>query len=120
MRDLLEELDPFAAHRGFDIDESRHVAAGARQACDESAADRIGHNDEYDRDGPGLTRQRGGARSCVRDDQIGLRNDELLRKSLDALDIACAKTVVDLDVATLDPTLLSESPLERLQERSGL
>jgi hypothetical protein len=40
-RNLLEQLQPLAAHRGFKIDESGDVATRSLQARDEAAADRI-------------------------------------------------------------------------------
>jgi hypothetical protein len=49
--DLFEQLKPFAPDRILKIGESREVPAGARQACDESTADRIADKDEYDRYG---------------------------------------------------------------------
>jgi hypothetical protein len=47
--DLLEHFDPFAAQRRLDVDESRDVAAGVRQARDKSASNGIGNDDEDDR-----------------------------------------------------------------------
>jgi hypothetical protein len=47
-RDLLEQLQPLAAHRGFQIEETGDVAARPGQARDEAVADRIRnrrHND---------------------------------------------------------------------------
>jgi hypothetical protein len=53
-RDLLEQLQPFACHRGFEIDETGEVTSGLRQACDEAGAYRVDDDHEYDRDCPGL------------------------------------------------------------------
>ena len=41
-RDLLEQLQPFAAHAEFECHESGGVAARPRQAVDKAGADRIG------------------------------------------------------------------------------
>ena len=48
-RQLLEQLQPFAAHRVFHVDEAGGVAAGARQVGHKAASDRIGDVGKYDR-----------------------------------------------------------------------
>ena len=74
----------------FDVDEARDVAAGTRQAGDESAPDRVGNDDEHDRNRLGLALQRGDDRRGLSDDQIGLQADQLFRKRLHAIDIGRA------------------------------
>src|SRR5262249_3351088 len=56
-RDLLEQFQPFPADAVFQIDKSRGVAARARQALDEAAADRIGDVYEHDWDRPSHLQQ---------------------------------------------------------------
>jgi hypothetical protein len=48
-RDLLERLQPLAAHRRLEIREACDIAAGLRQARDKAAADGIGDVNEDDR-----------------------------------------------------------------------
>jgi hypothetical protein len=50
-RDLLEQLQPFAADAPFVRDEAGRVAARPRQAIDKAAADRIGDTREHRRHG---------------------------------------------------------------------
>ena len=71
-REFPEQLDPFAAERGFDIDEPRHVAAWPRQTGNKSAPDWIRHRHEHDRDLLGFALERRCNRCAMRDDQIGL------------------------------------------------
>jgi hypothetical protein len=52
-RDLLEQLQPFAAQAVFEREKAGNVAAWSRQVGDEAGTDRIGNNREHDRDGPG-------------------------------------------------------------------
>src|SRR5262249_2121264 len=48
--DLLEHLQPFSADGGLEILEARNVSPGTRQVRNEAAANRIGNDDEDDRD----------------------------------------------------------------------
>ena len=54
---MLEQFQPFPADAVFQIDKSRGVAARARQALDEAAADRIGDVYEHDWDRPSHLQQ---------------------------------------------------------------
>ena len=68
-RDLLEHLQLFPADRGFKILEPRNVSTRMRQARDEAASNRIGHNREHDRNAAGRlheSRHRGGERMAQR------------------------------------------------------
>jgi hypothetical protein len=48
-RELLERLEPLAAHRRLEIGEARDIAAGARQTRYKAAANGIGNVHENDR-----------------------------------------------------------------------
>jgi hypothetical protein len=48
-RELLERLEPLAAHLRLEIGETRDIAAGPRQACYKAAANGIGNIHENDR-----------------------------------------------------------------------
>jgi hypothetical protein len=50
-RDLLEQLQPFAADAIFEREKAGDVAARSRQSVDEAGADRIGNYREHDRHG---------------------------------------------------------------------
>ena len=56
-RDLLEELQPFAAQTVFELHKARRVSTRPRQAIDETGADRVGHEGEDDRHGAGCLKQ---------------------------------------------------------------
>ena len=100
--DLLEYLNPLAAQRRLDVDEPGDVAAGTRQAFDESAPDRIGNDEEHDGDGFGFALERGDDLRRVSDLHIRLQGDQLFRKNTHAIDIGGGVADLDLDVAALD------------------
>src|SRR5262249_19313626 len=77
-RRLPEQLEPFASHRSFDVNEASDVAAGSRERRDESVTDWIGRDHEYYRDGLGFTMERGGHRRGVGDDEVRFDGNQLL------------------------------------------
>jgi hypothetical protein len=47
-RNLLEQLQPFAAHPGFEVSQAGQIATRICQALNKTAANRVGNVDEYD------------------------------------------------------------------------
>jgi hypothetical protein len=56
--DLLDQFQPFPAQTVFEHEEAGGVAARPRQALDETSADRVYGEYEYDRHGAGHVQQR--------------------------------------------------------------
>src|SRR5271169_730285 len=63
--DIPEQLDPLAGQRRCETREARDGSTGMRQACNQSALDRIGDGNEYDRDSLGFARKRGNNRRAL-------------------------------------------------------
>ena len=84
-RNLLEQLQPLSGHRLLHCDETGDVAAWARNARDEAAPDRIGDLNENNRDAARLLQQRHSVGCALRNNEVGLQRDELLRGSLPRL-----------------------------------
>src|SRR5262249_28662397 len=111
--DLLEQLQPLAPHRGFEIGESRGIAAWPRQTLDEAAADRIGNLHENDRDRAGYLLKRGEPRIALNQNDVWHQADQLCRVGSKALDVAGDGAILDVDVTTFCPPKLSQFLHER-------
>src|SRR5262245_30865695 len=113
-RNLFEQLQPLAGHRGLHSDETSDVSSRPRKARDEAAADRIGNECEDDGNGACLLQHRRGNRGALRDNEVGLQRDEFLRKSMNRLDVAgCRPAGVDPNITTLGPPELLKSLPQR-------
>ena len=112
-RDLLEQLQPFAADRIFEVGKAGDVAARPRQARDVAGADRIGDQREHDRNGAALHQQRRDGGAGMGEDDLGRERDELGRLLAQRRGVAGAEAVVDPDVLADGPARL----LKPLRER---
>src|SRR5579862_4951226 len=97
--DFLQQLDPLAAQRRFDIYESGSIAARAWKAVDEAAADGVGDHNEDDRNCFRFALQRFDDRGGRANDQIGLKSNKLFRKRRHAFQIGGGPAVIDRNVA---------------------
>ena len=102
-RDLLQQLEPFSAHRRFDIGEAGGVAAGPGEACGELLADGIGHGDENDRDRAGLGKQGSDRRRAPGEEHVRLQAHQLLAGSGEAVPVAGRETIIDAEVRPVGP-----------------
>ena len=114
-RDLLEQRQPLADDAGLERQETREIAAGPRQAGDEARADRVGDDDEHDRDRAGLALQCRGDRRRMGEDHVGLQGDQLFRERRQPICVAGRKASVDADIAAFRPSELVE-PLPECRE----
>src|SRR5262245_12932245 len=111
--DLLEQLQPLAPHRGFEIGESRGISAWPRQTLDEAAADRISNLHENDRDRAGFLLKRGEPGIALNQNDVRHRADQLRRVGSKAIDVAGDGARLDADVTTFRPP----EPSQFLHER---
>jgi hypothetical protein len=112
-RDLLEQLQPFAAQAVFELDEAGGVAARPRQARDEAGTDRVGDAGEHDWQGARCLQQRRQRRGARHQEDVGRERDQFMRVFARVSSISPAPAVFDPQVAALGPAQL----LQRLQER---
>ena len=123
--DLPEHFNPLAAQRCLDVDESRDIAAGVRQAFDEPAPDGIGNDDEHDGDGLGLALKRCGDSRRLSYQNVRPQSDQFFCEGTHAFEIGDAEAVIDLDVASLDPSEITKrrpecrEPLDDLRVALG-
>ena len=92
-RNLLEQLQPLAGHRGLEKDETSDIAARPRKARDKATADRIGNGRENDGNSARLLQQRRSGGCGLRKNEVGLQRDEFLRGSLHRLQSGVAQRV---------------------------
>src|SRR5256885_17165568 len=83
--DIPEQFDPLGGQRRFEIGEARDVPTGMRQACNQSALDRIGDGNEYDRDSLGFGPKPGNNPHTLAYHSIWRRAKQVRTKRLDAL-----------------------------------
>jgi hypothetical protein len=76
-RDLGQQREPFRADRSFQISEAGDVAAGVRQALNETLIDGLGDQDEDDGHGARRLLQRLHARAAGRQDDVGRAGQKL-------------------------------------------
>src|SRR6516225_8207373 len=96
---LLEQFHPLACLRRLRNGKTGSVAAWAREARDEAAADRISNNPENDGNGTSFLQQRGSGWSAVRKNEVGQQRDEFLRVSMHRLRIGGGRP------ASIDPQI---------------
>src|SRR5260221_92082 len=103
-RSFLEQRQPLAAHFRLKCTEPGNVAARAYQTLDETATDRIGNNDEYDRDGAGRQLHCGCRGRGVSQDHVWRLGCQLFCEGSRAIGVASAPEIINLNVATLCPS----------------
>ena len=108
--DLFQKLQPLSAQGPFEVDEAGDISAGPRQAVDESAADRIGDCDEYDRNGGCILLESGHRRGRDRHDHVRPQSRQLARVGSEPVIVAARPTLFEMDIAALGPTQLRKSP----------
>ena len=84
-RDLLEQLQPFAADAVFEHSKAGGVAARPRQAVDEAGADRVGDTHEHDRHSAGRLLQQPQPWRASGQDDVGRERDQFRRVLANAL-----------------------------------
>src|SRR5262249_45928938 len=105
---LLEDFDPVAAHRGFDIGEAGDIAARTRKARNDAVPDWIGHRGEYDRYAAGCLQQSDRRRSTVDENRFGCGCHKLHGEGADGVGVSACPAVVDSDIVTLAPAALRQ------------
>jgi hypothetical protein len=95
------------------------INAQAREACDESAADRITYLHEDNRDRARLLEHRRSYRCGVGEDQVGLQIDEFLRKFAHQIRIRHWPAMLDPDVTALCPAELQKPLAQRRSPPRG-
>src|SRR6266567_5118740 len=108
-RYFLEQLQPLAAHGGFDIDEASSVAAWMRQAGYEAGSNWIRYDAEYHRNRPCLPQHRGSTRCGRHLNHIRLRSDQFFRNHLDAFVVAGPPAQVDFQIGAALPSQLLQT-----------
>jgi hypothetical protein len=111
-RDLFQQLQPFRGDAVLAGDEPGGVAAGSRQAVDETGGNRIADNREYDRDGAGRLQQRTHGRGAMRQDDVGRERGQLRRVPANFAGIAGGPARLDADVAANVPAQ-QRQPLQK-------
>ena len=115
-RDLFQQLEPFSAHRRFDIGEAGGVAARPSQACGELLAERIGRRDENDRDRAGLGKQGSDRNRAPGEEHVRLQGHQLLAGSGEAVLVTGRETIIDAEVRPVGPA----EALHGFEERRSL
>src|SRR5215468_5331178 len=108
-RNLLEQLEPFAAHAVYDARKSGRVAARPRQARDEAAADRIAGIHEHDREGTGFSVQRHQARGAADQNDVRGERDQFRRIFANPFGITGAPAILQPYIAAVGPTQFLQS-----------
>jgi hypothetical protein len=108
--DLLNEFQPFAADRRFDVDvgEPRDVAARPCERRDKTAADRIGDLGKHDRERARFPQERSHSGRSYCEDDVRLQPDQFLSECPQSIGIANGLAIVDVEVAALAPTPVVE------------
>ena len=114
-RDLLQQLEPFAADGIFKVGEACDIAARARQVGDVACANRICDQRENDRDCPARLQQRRDGRARMGQDDVGHERDQLLRVLAHGVGAARAPAIIDADVLADGPTRLLETLRKRCE-----
>ena len=116
-RDFTKDLNPLSAEFGGQNGGSCHVAAGMREAGNDTGPHGITDSGKNDRDGRGriLRRQRRGR--AERRDQIHLRADQLRGQSTEAIELSLRPSDFQDDIAPLDVTQFPHSLPDRIHER---
>src|SRR5262249_9212322 len=101
---FLEQRQPLAAHFRLKCTEPGNVAARACQTLDVTATNRIGNNNEYDRDGAGRPLQCARRGRAVTQNHVWRLRYQLCCEGLRAIRGASAPAIVNLTVVTLCPS----------------
>src|SRR5712671_7569620 len=101
---LLEQLQPFRAHRIFKTGESRCVPAGSGQALDEAGIDRIRGGHEYDWCLASMFQQAGDRRGTDDENDILSQGGDIGGKLARKIVITGSPIIVQLNAGSLDPS----------------
>jgi hypothetical protein len=119
-RHFLEKLHQLAGQRHFVKHEPGQIAAGAREAFDQTQSDRVRRRDEDNRNLAGRLPQRIQGADPIDQDHVRLRAHQVRRGGANVIDVATAPSHVDLDVAGIRPAELLELPPKPHQPRLSL
>ena len=111
-RGLLQQLQPFAGNRRLADRDAGGIAARMGEAGDEAAADRVGDHREHDGKRAGLAKQGCQHRSANGEDYIRVDANQFFGGGSDALAPVAGKTMLDRDVAAVDPAQFAQ-PLDQ-------
>ena len=113
-RDLLERLQPLAAHRRLEIREACNIGAGPRQARDEAAANGVSDVHEDDRR---IARQRPQDRErwiALDEKYIGRMASQLRAVTSHQLRVVIGPTYFNPNVAAIGPAEFAQSSQESI------
>jgi hypothetical protein len=105
---LLEQRQRFAGQVNAQHRKPGQVAAGMRQTCDKSEADRVRHNDKHDGNRACDLLQRNGTRRRYGDGDIDIAFDKLLGENRIASELLGGKPVQEFGVPVLDVTEIAK------------
>jgi hypothetical protein len=114
-RNLLEQFQPFRAHAVFELDKTGRVTARPRHAFDQATADRVNDIHKHDWHDFSCLLQRPRVRSAGGYDDLRLEIDQFRRISTNAVGIAGAPPVVNLQIAADGPAHFLQ-PLRKRRE----
>src|SRR6266567_275371 len=102
-RKFPERFQPLATDRPFEVGKAGDISTWPGQACDKAVVHRVGNQHEHDRCRAGLPQQRLNPGSTGSDDDFRARLDKIFRKFLHSFNVPGRPTVVDADIAAIDP-----------------
>jgi hypothetical protein len=105
---LLEERQNFAGQVNCQQRKPGQVAAGMRQTCNKSEANRVRHNDKHDGNRACDLLQRNGTGHRYSDGDIDITFDKLPCKNRIPIDLLGGKLVQEFDVFALDVTEIAK------------
>src|SRR5262245_12937195 len=102
-RNLLENAQPLAAHRRFEILEAGDVTTRLGYAGYESAVDRLGDLSEHDRNRAWELMKLCQSRIARDNDRVRRRLHQVCRQSLSVGSISATPAVIESDIAVFAP-----------------
>jgi len=102
-RNLLEQFEPFTGHREFEIGESGGVAAGARQARNQPAADRVRDGGEHERDRAGVLLHDPRCFGAVRQDDVRVEAHQVRCSGVGGGVVSARQPLFEVQIAIFTP-----------------
>ena len=112
-RDLIEHLQPFSADGRLEILEARDVSARTRQVRNKAASNRIGNDDEHDRDRLRRFLHNRSRRIGPDDNDVWRGLDQLRGAGAHPFRYLVCETVIKLDVSAVIPAKFVKTLPER-------
>ena len=117
-RHLVEQFHPLATYGSFHVEEAGDIAPWSREVGNQTGAHRIRDDDEHHRNSQGLLVKRDRNWSAGCEDYIGPQIDYFFHDASHLCDVACTKPIVDPDIAPIEPSKLTQSLIESLDEEA--